>query len=860
MTNLEQLALANCEREPIHIPGRIQTFGHVLAFRLKDFVIVGATEEFPQAGEVREDPLGKPLGDVLVSRELLHAIRNALGLPTIRFQRERLGIYEFAGERVDIAVHIMPGAGERGEGETAILEYEVLDGECVTPEITVARVRNLLGELSHTKTLEEFLGSSVTTLRRVTGFDRVMCYRFLADESGEVAAEAKAVGLEAFLGLRYPAYDIPVQVRAMALLMPVRVIADIADSHRQIRSESSLSIDLTYCYSRGISPIHVEYLRNMGVQSTMNLSIIVNGQLWGLFAFHHGRRRRLSPELRTITELYGEFFSSKLQQLLEMKSFERRKLVFSFRQLVRRESGMSFVEAFTRFRQELMDFVDADGTALIADDQVLCFGQCPESKGEIRKLASQMNQELCVVDCLATLEESPDESTLGGVAGVMSLSLDDEMGYQVLFFRGEQAEEVRWAGRPTKEIQTGPLGPRLHPRASFEEYRQIVRGRSRPWRDSDISIATELRTTFLELLLNNTKLTTKAWRKQRDQQDLLIGELNHRVKNILMLVQAIARQTRLSALSLDDYLEAFQKRIDALSKAHELIGPGRIQWASLMEILQIEFQPYLTSAEDRIVMKGPEIGFRPDVAPVMSLVMHELASNAVKHGILAEESGTLSIEWSYSAGGLRLEWKETFGTARPLGSGRGFGLSLIERAIPHECSGTVELLFSPVSFTATMWLPSSFVKVLKESSALESKELTRGLRQLPKLDKLALQNCMILEDNAIIATELEQMLMSVGASNVTVCSSQFAALSNVETSCFDFVILDVNLGNENSEKIAHRLLQLKIPFVFVTGYEQTHSRNPEFDTIPKLTKPVSQVELYLAVATCVGKHDEIIDT
>lgn len=279
-----QLALDNCASEPIHIPGKLQSFGGLVGFDAESFEVRYVSDNIDeligQEGKVR---LGKTLKETLDHRQLLHQIRGAMGYSTIYQQRELLGEFQWGEEPIqglNFALH--------RSGSLGILEAETIAGAPETPTNHIKLVRSLLSGLdtSHTDAL---LQSAAKVLRMCTGFDRVMGYRFLQSGDGEVVAEAKSPHLHPFFGLRYPAYDIPPQVRQLALKMPFRVIASTEDQPVGLTSLTDQPLDLTYCVSRAVSPIHIEYLKNMDVGATMNLSIIVHGELWGLFAFHHKR-------------------------------------------------------------------------------------------------------------------------------------------------------------------------------------------------------------------------------------------------------------------------------------------------------------------------------------------------------------------------------------------------------------------------------------------------------------------------------------------------------------------------------------------------------------------------------------------
>lgn len=873
----EQLALDNCSREPVHRPGRVQSFAGLIVFDPQSFEIIAHTTNIAEfvgsavrtvdaptrsksgAEEGTSHLFGQRLGDLLDDRQLLHNLRGALGLPTIRTQRERLGSWQLGNISCDLAIHLISRLKDttaddhRPEiSELAILEIERLGAGSATNAVSVVRVRAMLSELDHHRNLDTFLNSAVRTLRRFTGFDRVMCYKFLPDDAGEVVAEAAAPGLDSFLGLRYPAYDIPPQVRQLALQIPIRVIGDIRDPHSELLNSLPEPIDMTYCYARGISPIHAEYLANMNVRSTMNLSIIVGGKLWGLFAFHHDHPRRLPPETRAIAELFGHFFSIQLAQELEQRSLEGRNRAMLFRQELKTNRYDSIAELLSHNWEDLVDLVQADGLAFVSSEAVVKFGKTPSNSEAIRLISQQCRQEICPIDSMVAIPDIAglDEAELNGMAGVLSLIIDEASQTQLLFFRHELVSEVRWAGMPEKRIEFGPNGPRLHPRASFSEYRQTVRGRSAPWTQTDLRTAAELRIAMLEAVFHDTRTARDDWRKQKSYQDLLIAELNHRVKNILSLVRSISRQTKDTATSLEDFLATFDRRISALVTAHELIGGSGMQWASLRQLLEMELRPFFHAQHD-VTLTGPSVALRDDITPVMALVIHELVSNTVKYGVLSSETGSLKVTWTSDASGLTINWKECQPgqTLQPRRS--GFGLKLIERALPHECGGRASLAFNGDQFEANFWLPPSVIGRARDIRSLPDSSKNSQTDPIPQTDVPTFHDrkltALILEDNAVLAFEVEQSLAGLGFQSVLTSGSQLTALEMLQQNKIDIAILDINLGRDQSFQIADHLLVNNIPFIFVSGYDREFSIPHNLKDIPRLNKPLTASILHRTI-------------
>ena len=812
--NDHAVALSNCASEPIHIPGTVQSFGGVIGLGVGDEVVHSVSENLGDITD-RSDWLGQNLSDCIGNRDLYHDIRGAMGLPTVATQRERLGVFDLAvngadPRPVDVAVH--------RSGESWVVEFEP-DREVLSrPDTSVSQVRGMLATLQRRPHDESLLDVSTKILRRVTGFDRVMAYVFLDDGDGEVRAEAARPGLDPFLGLRYPASDIPPQARQAMVKMPFRCNADIHTAAVPIQqTPGTPPLDLSLAHVRGISPIHTEYLRNMGVRSSVNLAILLDGHLWGLFALHHDRPMLLSPRLRSICELFADLFSQQMAQQIRQQTVQLRQRVASLK------------ETFIR--------LPADGDQAASDDRRVDRSDEPQrgSDGGLRQRIADVAEDLCRVvdadgllliqpprpggrcfdhDCFGhglycdpaavdghfetaewmAVETPPPELNLvsndgQSIAGVLALTLNPEHRTRLLFFRRPESDMVRWAGMPDKDITFGPNGPRLHPRASFAQYVQTVQGRSRRWTQPQIDAATELRYTMIDLMLRDTSRDHQVWSRQREQQTLLIAELNHRVKNILALVRSIAQQTKTSAVSVEQFVQSFEARISALAKSHELTNTGGDRWVSLETLLMAELHPHIdavmppapsqssshtppdaTSSQSgnasppqphrRIDWSGPPVTLRGDATFVLSLVLHELVTNAVKYGALSPnvpsrptdpdadpdvQVGTrdqprLRIQWKPSDGGLAVHWDEIQPASqrltvadhsmggdlvsgdsvaplhpRPVGPSvatapPGFGMSLIRQAIPHQCGGESTVRSTESGLEVRLWLPSPQVR------------------------------------------------------------------------------------------------------------------------------------------------------
>lgn len=843
-----QLALSNCAREPVHIPGRVQSFGAIIGFNTETGVIEYVSDNLHSVTGLgaEDDPfdlLDKPFWEVTSNREVVHELRGALSVSTIQVQRERLGSFSLnESGRIDLSVH--------KTGPIATVELERDDYPPQRSSSAISQVRAMLSQLSHVTDINNLLDSAVELLYRTTGYNRVMAYRFLANGDGEVVSE-KCGGFDPFLGLRYPASDIPQQVRNAMLVMPFRCIADINASESELLCQSESSpLDLTLTHLKGVSPLHIEYLRNMGVRATMNIPIIVRGELWGLFSLHHKRPRLLSPDQRNVCELFGHFASLEMQQRLDTEAISKRKKTQSLHQYIQanRLLAKDIGSSLEAISSDLLKLFDADGMAMLHGGRMTSFGMVP-SHGELQRFVENCENEITTLDTVSPWFNELSENTREGnaedqplkIAGALISVLNREGNLAIAFFRQEEINNIRWAGHPEKRIEFGPHGPRLHPRASFDEYVETVKDRSRPWKPSEISAISELRAVILDVLYREIKVSSYQWRKQKELQDLLIAELNHRVKNILALVRSIARQTQTNSRSLEEYISSFESRIAALASAHDLIGGNGVRWASMESLLRIEFLPYM-SQNQHIEILGPGVDLKSDVAPIMALVVHELLTNAAKHGALHDETGQLNVGWRMLSGGLEFNWSERVDKQVAPPAAMGFGLSLLRRAVPHECGGEATIDFRCNGLDARIWLPSTVVNFSESPVTIERKVNFGKTEQ-----QINARSGLIIEDNLIILMEMETTLREAGCHRIVSASNAADAYECLSEQSFDFAVLDINLSGENSFKIAEAIAVSGTAIVFVTGYGESYPLPDHLEHCQRLSKPVRRDDLVNAI-------------
>ena len=820
--------LTNCDREPIHILGGVQPIGFLIAAS-PDWIVTRVSENVEEWIEISpNDLLGEPLMRH-ISPEATHTIRNRLSLLQSSGVSERifgLPLLE-GGPRFDVSVHLSEG--------TLLIECEPSAEAEETSAATVAGA--MIARLQQIEELPAFYRAAARSVRALTGFDRVMIYRFDHDGSGEVIAEAMNGGMEPFQGLRYPATDIPKQARAMYKRNWLRLIADANGEPVRIVPELSPEgrpLDLTMSTLRAVSPIHLEYLRNMGVQASMSISILRNGELWGLIACHHNTPFRPSFERRTAAELFGQMFSLLLdgrERQVEAHYEERAREIHN--QLISSVAAeASVLDGLKQFVETISDLIPCDGIGIYVKGEATLQGATPtreEFVSLVRFLNRTTASQVFATDSIARAHP-PGADHSERAAGLLAIPISRQPRDYIVLFRREVARSVTWAGNPDKPVEPGPNGIRLTPRKSFEAWREIVRERSMPWTDAELRVSESLRITLLEVILRLADEADRERAQAADRQELLIAELNHRVRNILGLIRGLITRTGRDQLSIESYAEVLGGRVQALARAHDQITTDNWSPAPLSNLLEMEAKGFLDEdAYSHFEASGPNVLLHPEAFSTLALVVHELMTNSVKYGALKEARGNVAVDWRFDNDGrLSITWSERGGPPVQAPQRRGFGTTVIERSIPHELKGEAVVDYKLAGLEARFTIPAKYVTSGKATPAVSESTITQA--QLPP-------TVMLVEDNMIIALDAEDMLLSSGAEKVTMAASAAAALQSLDVNTPDFAVLDVNLGDETSFSVADELQRRGVPFIFATGYGEDLDKPKALASVPVVRKP-----------------------
>lgn len=812
--------LTNCDREPIHQLGAIQPIGFMLVLS-SDWMISRVSENIGQFFDVvPADLIGSPIID-LFSFDAVHGLRNRLALLRGPDAMERIfGCPLFGGEqRFDVALHMSDGR--------VVIEAEPTH-EHHHGDAT-GTVRGMIARLDQAPDLPAFFNEGSRQVRALTGFDRVMIYRFDPDGSGHVVAESARSGIGSFLGLHYPPTDIPRQARELYKRSLLRVITDVGATPVPLLpqlDERGQPMDLSLSVLRAVSPIHIEYLQNMGVGASMSISIVVEGELWGLIACHHYAPRCPSFERRSVAELFAQMFAMRIEtreRKLQVE-YERRARDISDQLLGAVASDETLLKDPSWLSDILTHAIPADGVAVWINGNYAFSGMTPSVAAFsriIKALHSTAAGRVFATDRISSLVPDALEHA-SKAAGMLAIPISRAPRDYVVLFRSEVVRSVRWAGDPHKPVEYGPNGPRLTPRQSFEEWKELVEGSSTPFTSSEIRVAETLRATLIEVVLRLADEASIERQASSERQELLIAELNHRVRNILSLIRGLIRQSKPSAdTSIEDFVAMVDGRVHALARAHNQITDDHWGPAPIKSLIDAEVAAFLTNQKDKVQTEGRAILLNPQAYSTIALVIHELVTNSAKYGAL-KGNGKVMIRWDRDASGdLVLNWVESGGPPVEIPTRKGFGTTIIELSVPYDLGGRADTKYAPEGFEATFVIPGRHVSEVQEikgpaiqfqAEQQQTAEIRRNL--------LAGLSVLLVEDSLIIALDAEDILRRLGADDVRTEGTVSGAIASAETSRPDVAILDINLGDHDSFAIADRLDDMGVPFMFATGYGQ----------------------------------------
>lgn len=498
MTKIRNFDAEFCGKVPLHQTNLIQPHGVLLIVKKDDFTILQASENAAALfGMPVTEVVTRPLTSFLSAQDadrlprLFHRhLPGRLPIPLTVNGNRLLAIAEQQPDYLVLEIENPQGA--EGTEASFLSVYQ---------DIKIA-----MAAIEACTTTKETCTVVAKELKKLSGFDKVMVYCFDKDWNGDVVAEEMEEGMESYLGLKFPASDIPRQARELYKLSPYRLIPTIdyepVKLYPVINPLTNAFTDLSASNLRSVAGVHIEYLRNMQVTASMSTRILKDGELWGLIACHHRTAKYLSYEMCSVFELLSGIITAKIAAVQNRDSYrykmEKQALQQKIMQRVLSNGGL------VAEKEDLLDLLDADGIAITTNQQVEMAGHTPAQQ-EIEDLVFWLQ-----ANSITGLYHQPSLSAVYEAAenfartssGLLALPVEVDKGYFVLAFRAEAVQKINWGGNPNEAVQFESGSTRYHPRASFKSWQQTVRQTALAWKTETLDIAETIRSFLLESRLN----------------------------------------------------------------------------------------------------------------------------------------------------------------------------------------------------------------------------------------------------------------------------------------------------------------------------------------------------------------------
>lgn len=637
-------ALDACAREPIHVPGGIQPHGALIALRPADLRVIQASQNCPDVLGIPLDPMVTPLlADLPWEAD---GFADAIGQWSACEERTYFKTHRLAGRAFNVTAHRTPQA--------LLVEFEPLLEEQANTDILYGGLRSFLEDTEPSQTVASLAEAAARQVRRLTGFNRVLIYKFDADWNGTVLAEDGDGVLPSYLDLRFPASDIPAQARELYRTNRLRLIGSASYTPAPMAPllcpTDGAPLDLSFAALRSVSPVHLEYMRNMGTGASMSVSIVVGNELWGLVSCHHSEPRHPSAEVRAACDFIGRILAQQIDaRQRAQESAERLRLHRIETELVAHLARAPNLQSgLAENASKWIALVNADGAAVTMDGTALTAGVTPPAE-MIRELSEWlMEQKIGPVFATDSLSEVwPRGAGIAEMAsGLVAVPISRIHPSFIMWFRKEIVQTVTWGGDPRAAKQTDQAG-RLHPRRSFEQWKELVRYRSLPWREAEKISAADFRSAIINFVLQRAEeraqLTDELQRSNKELEAFsysISHDLRAPFRHIAGYAQLLAEEEPdLKPLSLH-YLDGIQRAavsagelVDDLLHFSQLgranLKKARIDMAKVMAEVRLSLE---TDLEGRALEW--EIGDLPPGwgdATLIRQALFNLVENAVKY-------------------------------------------------------------------------------------------------------------------------------------------------------------------------------------------------------------------------------------
>ncbi|QJD94537.1 GAF domain-containing protein [Mucilaginibacter robiniae] len=710
--------LTNCDREPIHIPGRIQAHGFLVAVNSAGTICyISENVAYFLSVDARQ-LLNKDLPyleSVLLHDEVPGFLNQILNLGRHAKSFDNLNPYLINTDNGQYNLILSKS------GEYYLLEFEPATGAA---ELDIQKIiGKSVTEMLAGKQLKYLLDNAALQIKNLIGYDRIMIYKFLEDGHGHVIAEVKNDDLEPFLGLHYPATDIPKQARELYKLNLTRIITDVNAEASPILTlapdnQTPKPLDLTWSSLRAVSPIHIQYLKNMGVASSFSISLMHQDELWGLIACHNYTPRFINFKAREASKLVGQIISSALEfkqvEETSTKTDNFKTAYEALNDLLRKSDNI--VDAVTSHSTTLLQIVDATGAAIVFENQITTLGQTPDTE-ELEQLLewlkNHMEDRVYYTNNLPIVY-FPAKTYSNIASGLLACTLSKEMGELMLWFKPEQVSTVKWAGNPEKPVEVDDNGfANLSPRKSFDVWTETVRYTSQRWQREEIAYVLRLREEMVYAInrqANEIRILNEKLKQAYEELDTFSFTVSHDLRTPLSTIKNYSELLLEVNTSLDDDARKILSKIiggaDRLNfLIKEVLNYSRIGRLEISHT-RIDMGSLIHDLESELVVAlKPEnlqltIGPTPDLygdPTMLRQVFANLLNNAIKYSSRSKPSivqvmgseTSAQITYTISDNGIGIDlnyYNRIFDLFKRMDNvrdyeGTGVGLAIVKRII-----------------------------------------------------------------------------------------------------------------------------------------------------------------------------------
>jgi len=502
----DQLDITGCDKEPIRTPGSIQPHGFMLTLSPAFDILQASANLAEWTGVTPQAAISQTLA-VVLGTDASERLALELGGGTLGQRPSYLGtVTAVNGKHFDVLAHAWDGL--------TIVEFESVErAQPADFRHLYPLISDFLARVNDHASIPALTDLAARHVRSVTGYGRVMVYQFDPNGHGRVVAESKSPDYDSYMGQSFPASDIPAQARELYTLSPIRLIQDanyvpapLMPGENPVTGERN---DLSFAALRSVSPVHLQYMRNMGTLASMSVSLIVKGKLWGLISCHNAAPCPVPVEKRTACEQLGQILALCIETRedgaeLQFRLDVRRIMVEVLGHLTK---GSDFIDNLSGVFPELLRFARAGGVAVVVDDRVLTYGDTPDEQA-IRDLSTWLavhgHTELFHTNHLSG-SYAPAASLTDNASGLLALPISRIHQHYLLWFRPELVQTVEWAGNPYEKQAPLNSPTLLSPRQSFAAWRETIHGHSLPWHAAEIELAVEFRSALLGIALERAE-------------------------------------------------------------------------------------------------------------------------------------------------------------------------------------------------------------------------------------------------------------------------------------------------------------------------------------------------------------------